>query len=136
MLLRRNMSNLVRRGSKSTQLKPFKSAWVTQKDPKGTGLSYYWNTETNETTALGAPKPAEWLEVQTEGGQSYFWNPETDETTALGAPKPPSVAQVYSALPFTRPQQQQSLGGSMLTYLTLGFGMTIGMLAVRIALGF
>jgi len=25
---------------------------------KATGLVYYWNTQTDETTALGAPKPA------------------------------------------------------------------------------
>ena len=31
-------------------------AWVEVED-KPSGLKYFWNTETNETTALGAPKP-------------------------------------------------------------------------------
>ena len=31
--------------------------WRPVRD-KATGLVYYWNTQTDETTALGAPKPA------------------------------------------------------------------------------
>ena len=30
-----------------------KRVWLAEKDPQGSGLIYYWNTETKETTALG-----------------------------------------------------------------------------------
>ena len=33
------------------------SPWQPVKDPAGSGQTYYWNKETNETTPLGAPKP-------------------------------------------------------------------------------
>lgn len=36
---------------------PAGEIWQPVKD-KATGLTYYWNTQTDETTALGAPKPS------------------------------------------------------------------------------
>lgn len=69
-----------------------KNPWKAQEDPEGSGKIYYWNTETDETTALGAPRPAHWVSVRDPNGSGlvYWWNPETNETTAVGAPKPNS----------------------------------------------
>lgn len=36
---------------------PSPDPWTEVKDPKS-GQIYYWNQSTNETTALGAPKPS------------------------------------------------------------------------------
>ena len=33
--------------------------WVAVKDPNGSGQIYYWNKNTDETTALGVPRPTE-----------------------------------------------------------------------------
>ena len=38
-----------------------KNPWKQEIDPKGNGLTYYWNQDTNESTALGAPKPHHWV---------------------------------------------------------------------------
>lgn len=57
------------------------------------GKSCWWNKKTNETTAVGAPKPGPgpWEQVQDSSGQSYWWNKQTNQTTALGAPKPSAL---------------------------------------------
>eukprot|EP00435_Cladocopium_sp_Y103_P029815 s77_g7.t1 len=57
------------------------------------GKSYWWNKKTNETTAVGAPKPGPdpWEQVQDSSGQTYWWNKQTNQTTALGAPKPSAL---------------------------------------------
>lgn len=34
-----------------------KEVWQEVKDPNGSGQTYFWNPESNQTTALGAPKP-------------------------------------------------------------------------------
>lgn len=134
-----------------------KNPWIAQKDPAGSGLIYYWNTRTNETTALGAARPAHWIEVDDPAGSSltYWWNPETNETTALGAVKPTQAITgseintvIRRPMPFggimhQQQQQQQafqqqqpvSLGKSMSMYFTLGVGMTLGMVMVRMILG-
>ena len=137
-----------------------KSPWKKQSDPKGSGLAYYWNVETNETTALGAIKPQHWVEVSDPNGTSttYWWNPETDETTALGERRPNSTANRGSitigghphqikpfigndSLDLYRQQQQHQLppptfAKSMLIYATFGAGMTFAIVAVRAILGF
>lgn len=161
--------------------------WVARKDPEGSGRIYYWNTETNETTALDAPRPSNWVPLKDpkHSGEVYWWNPETDETTPLGASKPANTDDAgnqitvyaagvnsslhspsrnnsnnsidyqqqrspptHSGMPFgpnSRLQQyqqqhqhyqQQSLGGSMVTYFTWGVGLTFAMITVRAVFGF
>ena len=117
-----------------TTTSAYSSPWQAVKDPKGSSLVYYWNSTTNETTALGAPKPAVWL-MQTDpkgSGQIYYWNPETQETTALGAPNPNYVS---NGKQFQQISQPQTLGGSMITYLGLGLGLGLGVALVRIMIG-
>lgn len=48
--------------------------WTRVQDPKGSGEAYWWNQRTNETTALGAPRPSVWLkQMDPDGsGQSYW----------------------------------------------------------------
>ena len=95
---------------------------------KGDGGIYYWNKATNETTAVGAVRPDPWVPVITKQG-IYYHNLATNQTTALGAPLPPRYGiQQY------QPQQQQqpmTLGRSIMTFLTLGFGMSIGIAMVN-----
>ncbi len=125
-----------------------KNPWNPVQDPKGSGLVYYWNKETNETTALGAPRPQHWVEVNDPNGsdKTYWWNPDTNQTTPLGASKPgantslvnvpeSSNAQVQPYQAFQQMQQPMTLGKSMRMYFVLGFGMTLGMIAVRVLLG-
>lgn len=133
-----------------------KNPWKQQPDPNGTQQTYYWNTETNETTQLGSPRPQHWVEVADPAGSNltYWWNPETNATTPLGEAKPhmfqPTVVAVSntSIRPFgirggldANPQQYQQLqppsfGKTMVTYVVLGMGMTFGMVMVRAILGF
>ena len=114
-----------------------KSPWVETKDPNGSNLTYYWNTETNETTPLGSTKPNHWIEVKSDEGL-YWWNPETEETTALGAPRPPLFGQILQSSSNNYNQLNpppQTLGSSMKTYFLLGIGMTAGITLVRLAIG-
>jgi hypothetical protein len=72
--------------------------WTAVQDK--TGGIYYWNPKTNETTAVGAPKPgtSSWIPVQDkETGGIYYWNPSTNETTVVGAPDP--AAQSHHITP-------------------------------------
>eukprot|EP00971_Amphidinium_carterae_P085471 1690913-Amphidinium_carterae.1 len=79
--------------SAQRQLVPQADEWEEVSD-KATSQRYWWNKRTNETTALGAPKPGPnpWQEVKDASGQSYWWNKETNATTAVGAPKPSALA--------------------------------------------
>ena len=115
----------------------FKSKWKEQRDPKGSDLTYYWNTETNETTALGASKPVTWIEVQDPNGSNatYWWAPEIGQTTALGAPQPPTVPKYTIPSLFNRSnnsniqgqgQQPVPLASSMFAYFAIGGALTIG----------
>ena len=78
--------------------------WTAVQD-KETGGVYYWNRSTNETTAVGAPKPGTrdtasrqaWIPVQDKAtGGIYHWNPSTNETTAVGAPNPDEQQALFS----------------------------------------
>lgn len=138
-----------------------KYPWVEQADPKGSGQDYFWNPETNETTHLGSPRPSHWVEVADPNGSGgmYWWNPETNQTTAVGEPRPNlfaghstvvlinndagirpfGIGQTNLDVQRARQQQQQapqSFGGTMVTYIVLGAGMTFGMVAVRAIFGF
>ena len=112
------------------------------KDPKGSNLTYYWNTETNETTPLGAAKPRHWIQIYDNNNNlSYWWDPESNETTALGAPKPidtiHNIGNISSHSNYNNNDNSKSSFGSMIvTYMTLGIGMTVGMTLVRVILGF
>jgi hypothetical protein len=71
--------------------------WKEQKDPKGSNMTYFWNTSTNEVTPLGSPKPGHWVSVDDKAtGGKYWWNPDTNETTVVNAPKPPHMVAVRS----------------------------------------
>jgi len=82
--------------------------WIEVKDPQGSQLTYWWNTETHETTALGSPRPYHWVAVRDPSvppsapAMIYWWNPETNETTALGSPRPPLFAMPNRAVPVNR----------------------------------
>jgi len=120
-------------------------------DP-ATGGRYWHNIKTNETTHVGADEPDTWISVKDKGtGLTYWHNPVTDETTPVGVPKPPMYrssggglavsqsqgmpAPYQASTPFRQPPQE-SLGRSMVSYATLGFGFTMGMVMVRVLLGF
>ena len=93
-------------------------------------------------------------------GNKYWWNPETNETTAIGAYKPDSIYNNKSIIidnnnsnhiqsrttttnpnPFyrktliTNNNNNTSFLGSMMTYVTLGVGMTLGMIVVKSIFG-
>ena len=111
-------------------------------------MTYYWNTETNQTTPLGARKPRHWIEVHDKNGTglSYWWDPDSNETTALGASKPSDLErQISINNPINRlghissqnnNNTAPSFGRTMVTYVTLGVGMTFGITLVRVLLGF
>jgi hypothetical protein len=118
-----------------------KSPWVATKDPKGGAGLYYWNTETNETTPVGVPKPAHWVEVRSDKGGtslSYWWNPENNATTAIGAPKPHygQMMVASQSVGGVGDHQPMTFGGMMKTYVLLGVGVAFGGMAVRAILGF
>lgn len=124
-----------------------KNPWIEKRDPNGSGLTYFWNTETNETTPLGYPKPMNWIPVNDPSGSGliYWWDPESNTTTALGEPKPAAIvpmSNTTSQPAFVRGpafqqtvNRPQSFAGNMVTYATLGAGMTLAMIAVRAVLG-
>mmetsp|Transcript_16851 Transcript_16851/g.27403 ORF Transcript_16851/g.27403 Transcript_16851/m.27403 type:complete len:171 (+) Transcript_16851:89-601(+) len=82
-------------GSRQEGRRPVESLWTEVKD-ENSGLTYWWNEETDETTEVGAAKPMTysisqdpWIEVKDpQTDQIYYWNQITDETTAIGEPKP------------------------------------------------
>ena len=126
-----------------------KSPWESIKDPSGGPGYYYWNKETNETTPIGAPKPAHWVEVssgEAADSPTYWWDPESNSTTALGAPKPhhsqitPAAHQQVQVKAQTSPtysgaQRPSTFGGMMKTYVLLGVGVSLGSILVRMLLG-
>lgn len=126
------------------------SPWEEVKVPGGI---YYWNKVTNETTHVGAPRPKHWVEVPDPAGTNatYWWCPETNETTPLGAARPSSKAQ--HIVPYATVQNsidiqprpgfihnrqqpaQESLGRSMVSYFTIGIGLSMGIAFARVLFG-
>jgi hypothetical protein len=89
--------------------------WIQVIDPSGSSRYYWWNTDTNETTALDAPQPStSHLVVKAE------------PTSSLSTPFQHTRLHVQSNPSFSR---------SMITYAALGAGMTLGMVAVRAIFG-
>ena len=105
---------------------------------KKTRMVYYWNTDTDEVTDVGAARPKHWMEVRADDGESYFWCPETDETTAVGEPRPShldggggsSSNNIYA--PAGGPV---SFGASMKSMFLWGFGMSAAFGLVRVMIG-
>ena len=95
-------------------------------------MVYYWNTNTDEVTDVGAARPKHWMEVRTDDGQSYFWCPETDETTAVGEPRPSHLdggsSNAFAPTPV-------SFGDSMMSMFLWGFGMSAAFGLVRVVVG-
>jgi hypothetical protein len=121
----------------STSLSTIKVAnpWKEVKDPNGSNLTYWWNTETQQTTALGQPRPAHWVEVYDQDSKlSYWWNPETNQTTALGAINPNSSNNFILMQPHQ--QMPTSPGNYLLRLVALGFSLSFSMILVRVMFGF
>eukprot|EP00927_Polykrikos_kofoidii_P076553 TRINITY_DN73623_c0_g1_i1.p1 TRINITY_DN73623_c0_g1~~TRINITY_DN73623_c0_g1_i1.p1 ORF type:complete len:229 (+),score=53.80 TRINITY_DN73623_c0_g1_i1:78-764(+) len=97
-------------------------AWTEVKDP-GSGQSYWWNETTNETTAIGMPKPGPnpWVEARDANGQIYWWNKQTNQTTAVGTERP-------SALQAAAPQASApaTTGGGLGSALMDGMAWGVG----------
>ena len=110
--------------------------WQVAKDPNGSDITYWWNPETNESTALGAPKPQHWVEVKDPNGSNltYWWNVDTGETTQLGSPNPNQ--QFHSKLILRSNEAPVSFGKHMINMAALGFGMSFAIIIVRGIMGF
>ncbi len=137
----KSSSSLVDLNPKPATLSTIKNPWVEQKDPNGSALTYFWNTETNETTPLGSTKPRNWIEVKDPNGSelTYWWDPEAHETTALGAPKPNYLAVLSNGGQLQRPfdfqnNPPQTLGSSMKSMFWWGVGMSFAFAAVNAVL--
>jgi len=119
-----------------------KNPWIEQKDPNGSSLTYYWNTETNETTHLGSPKPRNWIEVKDPNGSelTYWWDPEAHETTKLGESKPSYLSNTTTGgravqTPiFMNDNRPQTLGSAMKSMFWWGVGMSFAIAAVNAVL--
>lgn len=85
-----------RRGPRGAAPPPADDPWEEVRD-ETTGATYWWNTQTNETTALGAPKPRL---LGTSAG---------DANAASGAPPP--VGQPMGSNAVARPGGGSMLGG-------------------------
>ena len=93
------------------------------------GQIYYWNKSTNETTPVGAAKPDPWVSIRTKQG-TYYHNLATNQTTALGSPLPPRYGGIQE-YQYQQLQPPVTLGRSIMTYATLGFGMSIGIALIN-----
>jgi len=90
--------------------------WIQVIDPSGSSRYYWWNTDTNETTALDAPQPSTTSHLVVKA----------EPTSSLSTPFQHTRLHVQSSPSFSR---------SMITYAALGAGMTLGMVAVRAIFG-
>lgn len=124
--------------NRNKEVSTISSPWVEVPDPKGSNLRYWWNKETNETSALGEIKPEFWIEQQDPAGSNltYWWNPETNETTALGAADPSRKRSALSnGSSFLRDSQPASFGGMIVHSMVLGFGFSFAIIMVRMMIG-
>jgi hypothetical protein len=124
----------------ATYPKSIVNPWKPVKDKK-TGLMYYWNPETKETTAVGARKPEHWVELPDPSGKTsltYWWNPETQETTALGVLKPTSnrvITLKSGGNILTDPRPPMTFGRQLVQGAAIGFAFTCSFLVIRVLFG-
>jgi len=112
-----------------------RNPWKKIKD-KETGLAYYWNQDTDETTSPGAARPRHWVQVRDKDTSGvYYWCPETDETTAIGEPRPSYDDDLARQQSYLNAGPPQTFGGSMKSMFLWGFGMSLAFGAVRVMLG-
>jgi hypothetical protein len=128
-------------GKLKTLPKSLVNPWKPVKDKKS-GMVYYWNQETSETTAVGARKPEHWIELPDPSGNSaltYWWNPETQETTALGVPRPTGqralAAPVYGGSILTNTQPPMTFGKMIMQGAAIGFAFSFSFLIIRVLFG-
>lgn len=104
-------------GSLKRQAKPppptisIDDAWEEVTDPAGSGKTYWWNTVTNETTILGAPKPLP--QMNTSGTQQIIPGPSN------------SIAQPV----------QGGMGSGLLGVVAEGMAFGVGSSLARHAVG-
>ena len=140
-----------REASKLTSL-DITNPWQRVQD-KSSQQYYYWNSTTNETTAVGAPRPQFWVELKDPSGDTeatYWWNPETKQTTPLGSscPQqannmiPPSSIQYGSTQvnglgrqSGTDSQSAPSMGKQLVQTAVLGFVFTTVFVLIRSVIG-
>lgn len=79
--------------------------WVEQVVPGSSGLKYYWNIHTNESTLPGASKPIHWLQVtDSEGLTKTYWSSHAvPKVTAVSSVTesilPPSMGNFHPPAP-------------------------------------
>mmetsp|Transcript_21456 Transcript_21456/g.22182 ORF Transcript_21456/g.22182 Transcript_21456/m.22182 type:complete len:120 (+) Transcript_21456:65-424(+) len=76
--------------------------WKQQTDPNGSGLTYWWNPESNDTTSLGSPRPHYLQQYQ--------------QYQQVGEPA--------------------SFGRHLFHMMGLGFGVSFGIILIRVLFGF
>jgi len=77
-------SSALQEVKRDTAPPPASGPWQAVTD-KQSGLVYWWNTETNETTALGAPKPGSEANLALGQQQQQYQQPGLGRTMAEGA---------------------------------------------------
>jgi hypothetical protein len=68
-------------------------------------------------------------------GGIYWWNEKTDETTAVGDPNPDEQQYVGPYNLDGQSNPPQTLGQSMMSYLGLGFGISMAFAVVGKVIG-
>ena len=145
-------TELVSRETSKLTTQDITNPWQRVQD-KSSQQYYYWNSTTNETTAVGAPRPQFWVELKDPSGDTeatYWWNPETKQTTPLGSPCPQQVNNMMppSSIQFgstqvnglgrqssTDSQSAPSMGKQLVQTAVLGFVFTTVFVLIRSVIG-